>query len=53
MNHPNPAYSGDEKFWWFRSNPANPEHLYVGLQNYDWQHRIFRNTNVLHPIRRW
>ncbi|MBK8531210.1 MAG: hypothetical protein IPL64_04880 [Flavobacteriales bacterium] len=49
VNHPNPAYSGDEKFWWFRSNPANPEHLYVGLQNYDWQQRIFRNTNVLHP----
>lgn len=47
VNHP--VLNNAEQFWWIRSNPANPNHLYVGLQNYDWQQRIFRNTNIDHP----
>jgi len=38
-----------EMFWWMRSNPANPDHLYVGLRNWDWQNRIFRSTMIDHP----
>ena len=47
VNHP--VLNNAEQYWWVRSNPANPDHLYVGLQNYDWQQRIFRNTNIDHP----
>lgn len=47
VNHP--VFNNAEQFWWVRSNPANPDHLYAGLQNYDWQQRIFRNTNIDHP----
>ncbi len=47
VNHP--VFNNAEQFWWIRSNPANPDHLYVGLQNYDWQQRIFRNTDIDHP----
>jgi hypothetical protein len=47
VNHP--VLNNAEQFWWIRSSPANPDHLYTGLQNYDWQQRIFRNTNIDHP----
>jgi hypothetical protein len=47
VNHP--VFDNAEQFWWIRSNPANPDHLYVSLQNYDWQQRIFRNTDIDNP----
>ncbi len=46
VNHPD--LNNAEQFWWIRSNPANSNYLYVGLQNYDWQQRIFRNSNIDH-----
>jgi hypothetical protein len=45
VNNPN-FTGGGEQFWWLLSNPANPNHLYVGLQNWHWQQRIFRNLDV-------
>lgn len=47
VNHP--TVNNDEKFHWVRSSTANPDHLYVGLQNWDWQQRIYRNTRINHP----
>jgi len=38
-----------EQFLWMRSNPANPDHLYVALLNWDWNHRIYRSTMVDDP----
>jgi hypothetical protein len=38
-----------EQFWWVRSSPADPDHLYVALQNYNWQQRIFRTTMIDAP----
>jgi hypothetical protein len=41
----NYLYKNDaEKFFWVRTTPANPDHLYVGLHNYAYDTRIFRNT---------
>jgi len=48
ISNQNSTYQGDQKFWWIHSNPVNPDHLYVGLLNHDWQNRIFRNTVVNH-----
>jgi hypothetical protein len=39
----------NEMFWWIRSSPANPDHLYVAMRNYDWQHRIYRNMDIDNP----
>ncbi len=39
----------NELFWWIRPSPANSSHLYVGIRNFDWQHRIYRTTMVDHP----
>lgn len=39
----------NEMFWWMRASLANPNHLYVGIRNWDWQHRIYRTTKVDHP----
>lgn len=47
INHP--TNNNDEKFMWMHSDPSNSDNLYVGLQNWDWQQRIYRNTNINHP----
>lgn len=37
-------WNNAEQFWWLCTSPTDPNHLYVALQNYDWQQRIFRTT---------
>lgn len=39
----------NEMFWWIRASPANQNHFYVSMRNFDWQHRIYRTTMVDHP----
>lgn len=37
------------QFWWIRNTPANTDHLYVSLENWDWQQRLYRNTYATAP----
>ncbi|MBZ0207154.1 MAG: T9SS type A sorting domain-containing protein [Flavobacteriales bacterium] len=45
----NIAVWDNEMFWWVHSNPANPDHLYVSIRNWDWQSRVYRTTQIDNP----
>ncbi|HMQ75330.1 MAG TPA: T9SS type A sorting domain-containing protein [Flavobacteriales bacterium] len=38
-----------EMFLWMKSSPANPDHLYAAMRDWDWKYRLFRTTIADHP----